>query len=121
MPPGAPGSVDDKLPPLRATPISEEEYVEAIQTAEQAIRALSKAHILELKSTVRPHPLVEKVLIQLCVLRGVIAPSLTAAKEMLGSMTFKMELMLLDVSRLRQKAVNKVKCTLASNPLLIPN
>lgn len=55
------------------------------------------------------------------MLRGVVAPSLNAAKEMLGSMTFKMELMLLDVSKLKAKCVNKVKCTLASNPLLIPS
>ena len=40
---------------------------------------------------------------------------------MLSSMTFKMELMLLDVSKLKAKCVNKVKCTLAANPLLIPS
>lgn len=94
--------------------------MDAFQTAEQAIRALTKAHILELRSTVRPHPLVEKIMIQVCVIRGVIAPSLNAAKEMLGSMTFKMELMLLDVSKLKPRNVNRVKCTLQANPMLLP-
>lgn len=59
-------------------------------------------------------------MIQLCVLRGVIAPSLNAAKEMLGSMTFKMELMLLDVTKLKAKCVRKVKYILTTTPNLNP-
>ena len=62
------------------------------------MRRLTKAHIIELRNTVKPHPLVEKVLSMVCILRGCVAPNWTVAREMMGSMTFKMELMLMDVT-----------------------
>jgi hypothetical protein len=46
---------------------------------------------------VKPHPLVEKVLNMVCILRGCIAPNWTVARDIMSSMTFKMELMLMDV------------------------
>lgn len=68
---------------------------------EHSIRRLTKAHIIELKNQVKPHLLVEKVLNMVCILRGCIAPNWTVAREMMSSMTFKMELMLMDVCSIR--------------------
>ena len=64
---------------------------------EHSIRRLTKAHIIELRNQVKPHHLIEKVLNMVCILRGCIAPNWTVAREMMSSMTFKMELMLMDV------------------------
>ena len=36
-----------------------------------------------------------------CILRGCIAPNWTVAREMMASMTFKMELMLMDVCQVK--------------------
>jgi len=43
-----------------------------------------------------------------CILRGCVAPNWTVAREMLGSMTFKMELMLMDVTQVRQSLIKKI-------------
>ena len=57
---------------------------------------------------VKPHHLVEKVLNMICLLRGCIAPSWILAREMLSSMTFKIELVLLDPQKIKQKQVKRV-------------
>lgn len=52
---------------------------------------------MELRNCVKPpHPLVEKVVSMVCILMGCVAPNWTTAREMMMSMTFKMELMLMD-------------------------
>lgn len=64
---------------------------------DQSIRRLTKAHIVDMRNHVKPsHQLVEKVISMVCVLRGCVAPNWTTAREMMMSMTFKMELMLMD-------------------------
>lgn len=75
---------------------------------DHSIRRLTKAHIIELRSQIKPHPLVEKVLSLVLLLRGCIAPNWTVARELMGSMTFKMELMLMDVVNLKPSLVKKV-------------
>ena len=75
---------------------------------ERQIRRLTKAHLIDLKNMVKPHFLVEKVLHMVCILKGSIAPSWTMAREMMSSMTFKLELVLLDPTRIKQSLIKKV-------------
>jgi hypothetical protein len=75
---------------------------------EASIRRLTKAHIIDLRNIVKPHHLVEKVLNMICILRGCIAPNWTMAREMMSSMTFKLELVLLDATKVKPSLVRKV-------------
>jgi len=74
-----------------------------------SLRRLTKAHIVELRSQVKPpHPLVEKVVTMVSILRGCVAPNWTTAREMMMSMTFKMELMLMDPRQIKASLVKRV-------------
>ena len=75
---------------------------------EASIRRLTKAHIIDLRNIVKPHHLVEKVLNMICIMRGCIAPNWTMAREMMSSMTFKLELVLLDATKVKPSLVRKV-------------
>lgn len=75
---------------------------------EASIRRLTKAHIIDLRNIVKPHHLVEKVLNMVCILRGCIAPNWTMAREMMSSMTFTLELVLLDASKVKPSLIRKV-------------
>ena len=75
---------------------------------EASIRRLTKAHIIDLRNIVKPHHLVEKVLNMVCILRGSIAPNWTMAREMMSSMTFKLELVLLDATKIKQSLIKRV-------------
>ena len=88
--------------------LTEEEFAYAVEMTETSIRRLTKAHIIELRGIVKPHHLVEKVLNMVCILRGCIAPSWTMARELMSSMTFKLELVLLDAGKIRQNLIKKV-------------
>jgi hypothetical protein len=88
--------------------LTEEEFHYAVEMTEASIRRLTKAHIIDLRNIVKPHHLVEKVLNMVCILRGCIAPNWTMARELLSSMTFKLELVLLDASKIKQSLVRKV-------------
>ena len=57
---------------------------------------------------VKPHYLVEKVLAMVLILKGSVAPSWTLARELMASMTFKLELVLLDPTRIKQSLIKKV-------------
>jgi hypothetical protein len=57
---------------------------------------------------IKPHSLVEKVLQMVCILKGCIAPSWTLAREMMSSMTFKLELVLMDPTRIKTGLIKKV-------------
>jgi hypothetical protein len=48
-------------------------------------------------------------------LRGCIAPNWTTAREMMMSMTFKMELMLMDPRQIKQSLIKRVIKVLNSN------
>jgi hypothetical protein len=85
-----------------------EEFQFAVEMTEASIRRLTKAHIIDLRNIVKPHHLVEKVLNMVCILRGCIAPSWTMARELMASMTFKLELVLLDASKIKQSLVRRV-------------
>lgn len=63
----------------------------------------------------KPHPLVEKVLKMVCILRGCIAPNWTMARELMTSMTFKLELMLMDPVQIKPQLVRKVLLILNKN------
>lgn len=76
--------------------LTEEEFNYAVKMTEISIRQLNKKHINSLRKQIKPHPLVEKVLKMVCILRGCIAPNWTMARELMSSMTFKLELMLMN-------------------------
>ena len=88
--------------------LTEDEFHYAVEMSEQSIRRLTKAHIIDLRNIVKPHHLVEKVLNMVCILRGSIAPNWTMAREMMSSMTFKLELVLLDASKIKQSLIKRV-------------
>jgi hypothetical protein len=88
--------------------LTEDEFNYAVKMTEHSLRRLTKGHIIELRSQVKPHHLVEKVLCMVCILRGCVAPNWTVAREMMASMTFKMELMLMDVTQIRQVLIKKI-------------
>jgi hypothetical protein len=50
-----------------------------------------------------------------CILRGCIAPNWTTAREMMMSMTFKMELMLMDPRQIKQSLIKRVIKVLNAN------
>ena len=88
--------------------LTEDEFHYAVEMSEQSIRRLTKAHIIDLRNIIKPHHLVEKVLNMVCILRGSIAPNWTMAREMMSSMTFKLELVLLDASKIKQSLIKRV-------------
>jgi len=81
--------------------LTEDEFSYAVEMTEASIRRLTKGHIIDLRNIVKPHHLVEKVLNMVCILRGSIAPNWTMAREMMSSMTFKLELVLLDATKIK--------------------
>ena len=88
--------------------LTEEEFHYAVEMTEASIRRLTKAHIIDLRNIVKPHHLVEKVLNMVCILRGCIAPSWTMARELMSSMTFKLELVLLNASKVKPSLIKRV-------------
>ena len=57
-----------------------------------------------------------------CILKGCIAPSWTLAREMMSSMTFKLELVLMDATRIKPSLIRKVIKILNSyHKYLTPN
>ena len=88
--------------------LTEDEFHYAVEMTEVSIRRLTKAHIIDLRNIVKPHHLVEKVLNMVCILRGSIAPNWTMAREMMNSMTFKLELVLLDASKIKPSLMKRV-------------
>ena len=102
--------------------LTEEEFHYAVEMTEASIRRLTKAHIIDLRNIVKPHHLVEKVLNMVCILRGCIAPNWTMARELLSSMTFKLELVLLDASKIKLSLIRKVIKILSQHQkLLMPD
>jgi hypothetical protein len=88
--------------------LTEEEFHYAVEMTEQSIKRLTKAHLIDLKNMIKPHNLIEKVLQMVCTLKGCIAPSWTLARELMSSMTFKLELVLLDPTRIKPSLIKKV-------------
>jgi len=43
-----------------------------------------------------------------CILKGCVAPSWTQARELMASMTFKLELVLMDPTRIKASLIRKV-------------
>lgn len=88
--------------------LTEDEFHYAVEMTEASIRRLTKAHIIDLRNIIKPHHLIEKVLCMVCILRGCIAPNWTMAREMMSSMTFKLELVLLDAPKVKPSLIKKV-------------
>lgn len=88
--------------------LTEEEFHYAVEMTDISIRKLTKAHIIDLRSFVKPPNIVEKVLNMVCILRGCIAPNWTMAREMMSSMTFKLELVLLDATKIKPSLIKRV-------------
>lgn len=68
---------------------------------DEALGALSKAAILELRSMTKPNILVEKTLSMVTALRGFKNNNWNTAKEMLGKPSFKVDLMQANPKTLR--------------------
>jgi hypothetical protein len=64
--------------------------------------------VINLRKQVKPHPLVEQVLKMVCILKGCVAPNWTMARELMNSMTFKLELMLMDPTKIKTNLIRKV-------------
>ena len=50
-----------------------------------------------------------------CILRGCVAPNWTMARELMNSMTFKLELMLMDPTKIKLGLVKRVLKILSKN------
>ena len=81
--------------------LTEEEFHYAVKMTDISIRQLTKLHIINLRKQIKPCSAVEKVLKMVCILRGCIAPNWTMARELMNSMTFKLELMLMDPTQIK--------------------
>lgn len=95
--------------------LTEQEFHYAIKMTDVSIRQLTKQHIINLRKQVKPPPLVEKVLKMVCILRGCVAPNWTMARELMNSMTFKLELMLMDPTQIKPALIKRVLKILNSN------
>jgi hypothetical protein len=101
--------------------LTEDEYNYAVRMTEYSIRKLTKSHIIELRSILKPHPMVEKVLKMICIIRGSNAPTWRQAQEMMNDKTFLMELRLVDPVKIKQSIIRKILKILSSNPTLTPD
>lgn len=99
---------DDEMEEELEVELTLEEFQYAVKMTDVSIRQLTKQHIINLRKQVRPHTLVEKTLNLVCLLRGCVAPSWTMARELMKSMTFKLELMLMDPSNIKPSLIRKV-------------
>lgn len=64
----------------------------AKQEVDEALTALTKAAIMELKGIVKPNALVEKTLLIVVALRGYKNVNWNTAKEMIGKQSFRIDL-----------------------------
>lgn len=101
--------------------LTEDEYNYAVRMTEHSLRRLTKSHIIELRTTMKPHHLVDKILRMVCLIRGSIAPNWRQAQEMMNDMTFRMELRLTDPIKIKQSIIRKVLKILNANPNLTPD
>lgn len=95
--------------------LTKEEFEYAVRMTDVSIRQLTKQHIINLRKQVKPNHLVEKVLKMVCILRGCVAPNWTMARELMNSMTFKLELMLMDPTKIKALLVKRVLRILNAN------
>lgn len=95
--------------------LTQEEFNYAVKMTEVSIRQLTKQHVINLRKQIKPNHLVEKVLKMVCILRGCVAPNWTMARELMNSMTFKLELMLMDPTQIKPMLVRRVLRILNNN------
>jgi hypothetical protein len=111
---------DEEEEPLEID-LTEDEYNYAVRMTEYSIRKLTKSHIIDLRSILKPHPIVEKVLKMVCILRGANAPTWRLAQEMMHEKTFLMELRIIDPVKIKHSIVRKILKILNANPNLTPD
>lgn len=73
--------------------LNEDDLKEAQTEIAEALSALSKAALIELKSMAKPDILVEKTLQIVTALRGFKQNNWNTAREMIGKHSFKIDLM----------------------------
>ena len=95
---------------------------EAHNEITEALSALTKAAILELRSLTKPNILVEKTLRVVTALRGYKDINWNTAKEMLGKPSFKIDLMQLNPKTMRAANVLQAQkiLTQKTNTMLTP-
>jgi hypothetical protein len=95
---------------------------EAHSEVTEALNALTKAAILELRSLSKPNILIEKTLRVVTALRGFKDINWNTAKEMLGKQSFKIDLMQLTPKTMRAANVLQAQkiLTQKTNTMLTP-
>ena len=73
-------------------PITAEDLASARKDISQAIQALTKSSIHELRAISKPHPMIEKTMMIVCALRGYKNLNWNTAKDLLSRPNFKVEL-----------------------------
>jgi hypothetical protein len=98
----------------------EEELYSSVEGAKDCLMRLTKPDIIEIKNLVIPHPLVEKVLYMICILKGFANPTWQIAKEFLNPITFKNDLNSINIASILPAQINKITGILGRNRLLSP-
>eukprot|EP00742_Colponemidia_sp_Colp-10_P005819 GILJ01006223.1.p1 GENE.GILJ01006223.1~~GILJ01006223.1.p1 ORF type:complete len:532 (+),score=101.13 GILJ01006223.1:34-1596(+) len=114
--------VEAQLALCNSEPIQVQDDTALLRTVgrtETALENLTKADIAELKSMIRPHPFVEKIMESVCTLRGCPDKSWKTAKELLSSATFRFELIIFDIGTLSDTVVDSVKTSLKQSQLTL--
>ena len=88
--------IDEQILSLFKSSLSLEDLNDAKNEIDEALTALTKAAILEIRSMTKPNILVEKTLSMVISLRGFKQVNWNTAKEMLGKPSFKVDLMQLN-------------------------
>ena len=90
---GSADKIDEQILSLFKSSLGTEDMKEAENEISEALNALTKAAILELRSMSKPNILVEKTLQIVTALRGFKHVNWNTAKEMIGKQSFKIDLM----------------------------
>jgi hypothetical protein len=76
--------------------------------AQQCLDKITRTHIIDIKCQKHPSPLVEKVMSMLCMVKGYADSSWKKVLEVLNPLTLKMELSLLDVSKIKKYSIFRI-------------
>mgnify|MGYP000214415280 FL=1 len=102
---------------LEELKVTETEVCSAVTQVENSLRTLEQSDVIHLREMIN-HPLVQKVLQMACILKGYSAATIPNIKQMLDSRTFKVELSMLDIRKLKHSQVKKVREILVKNKIL---
>lgn len=91
----------------------------AIDESELALKELTKANILELRSMSKPNPLVEKSMQIMCALKGFKNLNWTTARDFLGRPSFKIELQQASIGKPGHMTTAKPEDILRAQQILV--